>query len=115
MGISYAENAARGARLLDKKCPGWYDKVDLSSLDMRSLCNCMLGQLYGDFMKGVDRVCDSKLPPYPDASKSRLRFEYIFGFEAVPHGIKGPNDDLRLRREWEKIILARREAVCVSA
>lgn len=36
----------RGAELLDAVRPGWEHEIDADKLDLRSRCNCVLGQLY---------------------------------------------------------------------
>ena len=46
---SYRENVTRGAVWLDEKEPGWWERIDLERLDMDSLTDCIIGQLYGDF------------------------------------------------------------------
>ncbi len=43
----------RGAALLDKRLPGWRQVVDPSSLSLKSRCNCVLGQVFGDYHRGV--------------------------------------------------------------
>src|SRR5438132_416820 len=40
----------RGMALLDDRSPGWVDKIDLLKLDMKSLRDCVVGQLYGSFL-----------------------------------------------------------------
>lgn len=53
---SAAEHVARGAALLDKKVPGWESRIDLSELDLGSECRCVVGQLFGDYWAGKDRL-----------------------------------------------------------
>ncbi len=55
-----AKRAMRGAKFLDKKRRGWWRKIRLSDLDMRSGrytekgdCGCVLAQLYGGYFIGV--------------------------------------------------------------
>lgn len=40
------ERAERGAALLDEQRPGWEHRIDLAELDLASLCQCVLGQLF---------------------------------------------------------------------
>lgn len=42
-----AERAERGAALLDERRPGWWREIDLGTLDIDSVCNCIAGQLGG--------------------------------------------------------------------
>ena len=48
--------AQRGAKLLDKVEPSWFQMVDLTILNMGSLSCCVLGQAYGDYMEGLLRL-----------------------------------------------------------
>lgn len=43
----------RGAAYLDENDPGWYRRVKLTKLDMRSTCDCVLGQLDGGIYVAV--------------------------------------------------------------
>src|SRR4051812_23092318 len=51
--LTIAERVQRGASLLDTEFPGWVDQVDLSSLNLASGCDCILGQRFGDFAVGA--------------------------------------------------------------
>ena len=42
-----------GAKLLDKKFPGWAKKITPDILELNDPHRCVLGQLYGDFEKGA--------------------------------------------------------------
>lgn len=46
----------RGVTLLDKHRPGWYKDINLDKLVIASSCECVLGQLYGDFTVGCGRL-----------------------------------------------------------
>lgn len=48
------EAAERGAALLDVEFPGWETRIDLDRLDMYSVYDCILGQLYDEFASGLD-------------------------------------------------------------
>lgn len=43
----------KGASVLDKMCPGWFDRIDVDRIDMTSWDDCILGQLYGVFHTGL--------------------------------------------------------------
>lgn len=47
------KSVVQAAKILDKKKPNWFRKVNLKRLDMLSPWNCILGQLYGDFTDGL--------------------------------------------------------------
>lgn len=51
-----AERVQKGARLLDRTRPGWERLINLNDLRLESTCNCVLGQLYGDYGKGVEEL-----------------------------------------------------------
>lgn len=46
----------KGSSLLDNVLPDWADNIDNTELDMSSLLDCILGQLYGTFMVGVQTL-----------------------------------------------------------
>ena len=43
--------ASNGARLLDAHAPGWFDNVSAEDLRLASTCDCVLGQLFGEYME----------------------------------------------------------------
>lgn len=45
--MSERELVAKGAKLMDRILPGWYNEVDLAKLDMSSGALCLLGQTFG--------------------------------------------------------------------
>lgn len=51
----YAERIAKGAVFLDERQPGWRRRVDLDKLDLFSLDDCVLGQVYGG-SRGVTKA-----------------------------------------------------------
>lgn len=53
------ERVERGARLLDLMRPGWAREIALDRLAMESCDECILGQLYGDYLSGLE-VLESK-------------------------------------------------------
>jgi hypothetical protein len=48
------EKAAKGAALLDKRLPGWRDKVEPETLQLRWCSSCVLGQLFGAYDRGIE-------------------------------------------------------------
>ena len=59
--LSYAaqiikNRVIKGAKFLDTKMPGWYNKIDISRLNINNSCNCIIGQLYGNFWEELDIV-----------------------------------------------------------
>lgn len=45
-----------GAKFLDTHRPGWAEKVDPEKLEMMSKCHCVLGQLYGYYLTGLNEL-----------------------------------------------------------
>jgi hypothetical protein len=43
---TYRERVAKGAAVLDAEVPGWADRIDLDSLELRNTNQCVLGQLF---------------------------------------------------------------------
>jgi hypothetical protein len=43
-----AERVARGAALLDSEIPGWWQLIDVDSLDINDCYACVIGQLFAD-------------------------------------------------------------------
>ncbi len=48
--------AARGAKWLDKRLPGWSRKVKRRKVRMEDDCGCILGQIGGSFSTMVDEL-----------------------------------------------------------
>jgi hypothetical protein len=48
-GPDYAARAAAGAAFLDGQVPGWAKRVELATLNLADSCDCVLGQLGGDY------------------------------------------------------------------
>ena len=47
---------AKGAKLLDEVRPGWAGRINLDTLQMSSVCNCVLGQQDGTFYRGMQTL-----------------------------------------------------------
>jgi len=45
--------SVKGANFLDEVDPGWQDKINKDTLNLRSSYNCVLGQLSEEFHKGM--------------------------------------------------------------
>jgi hypothetical protein len=53
--------ARRAAERLDVVRPGWYRRVDRLTLNMASLYNCVLGQVFGSYVAGVKLLFGARL------------------------------------------------------
>lgn len=49
-------NVQRGVALLDTKNPDWRKKIDPEILDLNECTLCILGQLYGHYIDGVNEL-----------------------------------------------------------
>jgi len=56
MSYKVPNSVAGGAKILDKAMPGWHKKIDLAKLDMKDYNLCILGQLYGGYGPGYNRL-----------------------------------------------------------
>jgi len=48
--------ARRGAQYLDEAKPDWWRKINKDLLDMANFYSCLLGQLYGDYSIGREKL-----------------------------------------------------------
>lgn len=53
MTATLEELVQTGVTRLDARRPGWYDNVDLDTLNIADTKDCILGQLFGHFDSGV--------------------------------------------------------------
>ena len=94
-----ANRARSGARLMDELFPGWAERIDKARLDMANVCDCVRGQVFGDYYNGPER--------------GRIgNDEVIYGFNA-PVITFGSTDFYfwRLRLAWLREIKARQGAI----
>lgn len=80
------QRVLNGIQLLDLRAKGWLDKVSLATLDMTSRCDCILGQIYGNYQTG-------KIELFRDRSADA--FPQEISIEAANHGFTYlvPRDD----------------------
>lgn len=53
-----AERVALGAALLSSRKPDWRNRINLNTLDIKSAHCCPLGQLYGSYARGLEKLFD---------------------------------------------------------
>ena len=82
----FKEEIARGIKLLNRINPGWVNQIDLDKLNMTSSFDCIIGQVYGDYCKGITRL-----------EKTYYCDRYEYGFTA--------NDQYTLTKEWKDAII----------
>lgn len=76
---------ARGAAHLDQVRPGWESRIDVGTLTLHDECGCILGQLCGNFFRGLKAL---EIDRYPDAED--------YGFE---HSMT-VDQSMRLEDAW---------------
>lgn len=119
-----AERVQRGAFLLDTQFPGWVDQVDLSTLNLASGCDCILGQKFGDFACGARATGLSvETASVSLGARSRAQLEehgFLVDIDVRVH--YGPigarlaemersdREYVALTNEWAKLITDRRAA-----
>lgn len=87
-----------GAELLDHVAPGWWQdgKVDLNILDLGHYYHCILGQLFGGYDEGRDRLAEY-------LGQWNRFCSLHFGFS-----VDGPADYDDLTEDWRNLINDRR-------
>ena len=107
-----AERARSGAAFLDDADPGWASRVDPDTLVLGDGQACVLGQLHGDYRRGLfrSRVLDGS------SAFSRFVSPVDLGFQAS--GAAGAAserlDYAFLTRAWREEVRQRRSATPVS-
>lgn len=100
-----ATRARLGAELLDDEDPGWALRLDAASLQLADGQACVLGQLHGDYRRGLfrSRVIGASSAP------ARFVSPVDLGFQATREG--GPEaerlDYAFLTRAWRDEIASR--------
>ena len=62
MKRKYEKQVQRGVKLLDFEIPNWRMGIDIETLDMDQLSECILGQLYGNYFDGLELLCPFTFP-----------------------------------------------------
>lgn len=107
--------ARRGAALLDAQDPGWAERIDPGSLELADGAHCVLGQLHGEFRRGLlrTRIWDGSSAPgltlFAGASPEALGFYARSGDDAL-----AALDYALLNRAWREEIHRRRDAVAAA-
>jgi hypothetical protein len=97
----------RGAALLDRECPGWENEIDLTRLDLSSVYDCVLGQIYG-----VEPARRRYARPGYSYGREELGIGCIQA--SIDHGFSLGHDPLSydyrsLTSEWAHLVATRRE------
>lgn len=100
-----SERVARGTAWLDENRPGWIDEIDLDRLLMSSPCNCVLGQLYGNYFEVI--WGDPVAPRPPDGRSHGFNAYDAYDLGGTASQLAEYDD---LHAEWVRVITERREA-----
>lgn len=101
-----AARVAKGVALLDERRCGWWDEdsgTDLDQLDMGNCLLCVLGQEYGNYEDGWERLAD--------LSDSDWAFEHGFDVSEDTPLNEYASAYAALTAEWRRVITARRAEV----
>lgn len=94
----YTRNVAAGIDYLDMTEPGWRDRINWESLNLESHCNCILGQLYGDYY-GATQKLDMDIH---EAAERGFNVSIGFLFE-TDHDMDALEDAYtELTKEWKR-------------
>jgi hypothetical protein len=94
---SLASRVRAGVAFLDENKPGWHEYVIPYALNMASGCDCVLGQVYGDFYVAQDALFGDDF----EAQTVRL------GFDTAEVGIASLRQFETLRRIWSYVVRTR--------
>jgi hypothetical protein len=103
-----SQRVARGAAFLDEADPGWYRRVDATTLELSSGSACVLGQLHGEYRLGLgrSRLVDPSSAPLASLSPSDYGFQAVYGADAALQD----RDYGYLNRAWQKEVRRRQAA-----
>lgn len=97
--------AARGAALLDEGDPGWAARIDTAALRLGDGRACILGQLHGEYRRGLGRarVLDLSSAPRRFVSPVDLGFQAVGDLGEAAEAL----DYALLTRAWRDEVAAR--------
>lgn len=94
--LNISDRCAAGEAALDAATPDWYTRVIANQISIGTLDRCILGQVYGEFIRAPGNLC---------------RHAVEYGFDkslARPNPFVTELD--RLNREWKRRVRARQLA-----
>lgn len=100
MGPTMTARVLRGAALLDTYKRNWWLEVSLETLDMNDPENCILGQLFGNY---IAPEIHQKMPPLAGQGNR----DFGFNVHIDPFG-EADERYTDLDNEWHEIITVRR-------
>ena len=107
----YTACVAAGAALLDEYHPGWERLVFLDKLDMSSLEDCIVGQIYGSWGEGSDALGGD----WDMWNMAAYGFERLLIDDTSSSNRRATDHYQCLGGEWISLILDRREKASLAA
>jgi hypothetical protein len=106
-----AERVAAGAALLDENVPGWHAMIDVETLVVRNVQECILGQLfrptsYEHYSSGYDRALNILELSECDCCAKDGESSPAYGF-TIEDGANVDSEFNALQEEWERLIALR--------
>jgi hypothetical protein len=98
------ERVAAGATWLDANRPGWWQRINLDTLDLGDECKCILGQEHGDYFRAP--LCGD----IDDDQRDRVAAEMGMFSMAEVEGHPNGGEYSALTAAWRTLIQARRNA-----
>lgn len=102
-GLSQSErqdlrnSVRRGIRLLDRVNPSWFRQISLDKFNLKSISQCVLGQVYGGFFDGMKKLAQTAIRKA--VGPLDLEFERdVPEINATYYGFNVPN---QTHREYE--------------
>lgn len=100
------QRVAAGMALLDDKSPGWDQRIDLATLEMRHGDRCIIGQAFGAPDHSFWSTCTHLFGHCPDALLASKAESYGF--------YSGGGYYTMLETAWKEAITARHHAVVAA-
>jgi hypothetical protein len=94
------ERVEHGARFLNVRVPGWYEMIDVERLDIRNKYACVLGQVYGEYSRGLQELFGFEL-----CYAVQLQAVKDYGFDAGPQASFAV-----LTAIWKDVVRGRQQA-----
>ena len=98
--------AKQGAVYMDAVRPAWFREIDLKTLDLAAYNYCILGQCFGSFYDGLQKIVGCVTGEA--AISSEHPFAMAFGFN-VPVARQSDGNYERLGLAWKAEIRKRRK------
>jgi heterodisulfide reductase subunit B len=115
MSATVTERVQKGAKFLDEHIANWIDGIDVSRFELGDSCNCILGQLFSEYIDGVRHL----FPVVPLGKKYAIAKTLGFDvstccYDAYGRNEYAANEYIALEKEWIKEIKKRKSEKCLQ-